>query len=165
VTGTHLANGEHPMALADALDRWPEAVLNVDVKSDDAVEPFLRAVAAAGAWSRVCVASFSTTRLHRLRALGGERLASSLGTAEVVRLTMRLPFRAAARACAVQVPAGAGPVPLVTRAFVGHAHARGLAVHVWTIDDEAQMEHLLDLGVDGIITDRPTLLAEVLARR
>jgi glycerophosphoryl diester phosphodiesterase len=163
VVGARLANGDHPMPLVEALRSWPSAVLNVDVKADDAVEPFLRAVEQADAWDRVCAASFSTARLRRLRQRGGGRLATSLGTAEVVRLTLRLPFHAARRACAVQVPASAGVVPLVTRGFVDHAHSLGLAVHVWTVNDEPEMRRLLDLGVDAIVTDRPSVLAGLLA--
>jgi glycerophosphoryl diester phosphodiesterase len=165
VAAARLANGEHPLPLFDALRQWPEAVFNVDIKSDDAVAPFLRAVAAAGAWSRVCAASFSTARLQRLRAGGGGRLATSLATSEVVRLVLRLPFSAQGQASAVQVPARWGPGPLVTPAFVRRAHALDLAVHVWTVDDPAEMERLLDVGVDGIITDRPTVVSGVLARR
>jgi glycerophosphoryl diester phosphodiesterase len=66
---------------------------------------------------------------------------------------------------AAQVPIRQGRLPLVDQRFVDTAHALGLAVHIWTIDDEATMVHLLDLGVDGIMTDRPTLLKEVLIRR
>lgn len=160
-----LANGDHPITLLDALERWPQAVLNVDVKADSAVEPFLRAVERAAAWDRVCAASFSTARLQRLRARAGGRLGTSLGPSEVVRLVLRVPFAAARTACAAQVPARSGPVPVVTSGFVRHAHAHGLAVHVWTVNDADQMDRLLDLGVDGLITDRPTVLAGVLARR
>jgi glycerophosphoryl diester phosphodiesterase len=158
-----LGNGEHPMTLVEALTAWPQLLLNVDVKSADAIGPFLRAVADAGAWDRVCAASFSTARLQRLRAMGGTRLATSLGTGEVARLTVgRLPRT---RAVAAQVPPRQGRVPLVTEAFVARAHARGLQVHVWVVDEAAQMDELLDLGVDAIVTDRPRVLREVLARR
>jgi glycerophosphoryl diester phosphodiesterase len=58
-----------------------------------------------------------------------------------------------------------GHVPIVDPRFIATAHLAGLAVHVWTIDDAATMERLVDLGVDGIMTDRPTLLRTVLERR
>jgi glycerophosphoryl diester phosphodiesterase len=161
--GARLANGDHPITLVEALERWPDASLNVDVKADDAVEPFLRAVAMVGAWDRVCAASFSSARLTRLRTLAGPRLATSLGSAEVVRLVSGTLRRT--RACAVQVPHRAGRFPVVTSGFVRRAHALGLQVHVWTVDDPVEMVLLLDLGVDGLISDRPSVLAQVLAGR
>lgn len=163
VRGSRLRNGEHPMTLLEALRRWPGVTLNVDIKADDAVEPFLRAVEDAGAWHRVCAASFSTARIRRIRALAGPRLATSLATTEVVRLRLRVPTGAADVACAVQVPERSGPVRVVTRGFVRHAHDLGLAVHVWTVNEADAMHRLLDLGVDGIVTDRPSVLAKVLS--
>uniref|UniRef100_UPI0039B82810 glycerophosphodiester phosphodiesterase family protein n=1 Tax=Albidovulum sp. TaxID=1872424 RepID=UPI0039B82810 len=66
---------------------------------------------------------------------------------------------------AVQVPVRHRGLPVVTPGFVRAAHAAGVQVHVWTVDEPAEMARLLDLGVDGIMSDRPTLLAEVLGRR
>ena len=63
----------------------------------------------------------------------------------------------------MQVPIELNGVTVVTPEFVERAHANGLAVHVWTINDRADMEWLIEIGVDGIMTDRPTLLEEVLA--
>ncbi len=163
IQGLHLSSGEAPVSLAEALRRWPGVRFNVDVKSDDTVPAFLEAVADAEAWHRVCAASFSTARLKRLRRLAGPRLASSQGSAEVSRLVLAAPGSTAA--CATQVPVALRGIPVVTGAFVRRAHARGLQVHVWTIDDRAQMHALLDLGVDGLISDRPTVLREVLVGR
>ena len=161
--GAHLANGDHPVSLVEALERWPGLTFNVDVKADDAVEPFLRAVGQVDAWDRVCAASFSTRRLARMRALAGPRLATSLGSAEVARLVTGTLHRTSA--CAAQVPRRAGRFPLVTPALLRRAHDLGLQVHVWTVNDPVEMAGLLDLGVDGLITDRPCLLAQVLADR
>lgn len=163
ILATRLANGDHPVTLAEALRRWPATRFNVDVKSDDAIGPFLRAVAAEDAWDRVCAASFSTRRLRRLRTLAGPRLATSLGPSEVARLVLRAPGRLAG--CAAQVPPMRRPVHLVTAGFVRAAHARGLLVHVWTVDEAPAMHALLDLGVDGIVTDRPSVLRDVLVQR
>ncbi len=161
---TRLADGQHPVSLVEALRRWPTTRFNVDVKSDDTVGPFLAAVDEADAWSRVCAAAFSTTRLRRLRHLGGPRLATSMGPSEVARLVLRVPTRQS-WPCAVQVPRSAGPVPVVTQSFVRRCHERGSAVHVWTVDEPDQMIDLLDLGVDALITDYPSLLREVLVSR
>jgi glycerophosphoryl diester phosphodiesterase len=159
----HLADGQPPLTLAEALATWPAARFNVDVKCAAAVGPFLRAVAEADAWDRVCAASFSSRRLRLLRRLAPGRLATSVGTAAAASLVLgRVPNRGA---CAVQLPPRPRGLPLVTARLVTRAHDAGLAVHVWTVDDPAQMRGLLDLGVDGIVTDRPSVLATVLAER
>lgn len=158
-----LADGAAPITLLEALHRWPDVTFNVDVKADVAVEPFLRAVTEAHAWDRVCAASFSTARLQRIRTAAGDRLATSMGPVEVARLIVGAPE--GSRACCAQVPVRAGRVPVVTARFVRRAHDRGLQVHVWTVNDPVQMHRVLDLGVDGIITDRPTILRDVLAKR
>ena len=69
------------------------------------------------------------------------------------------------QARALQVPAAYGGIELVTPESVAAAHARGLEVHVWTVNDEAEMHRLLDLGVDGLMTDRPAALKQVLVAR
>ena len=105
--------------------------------------------------------------IDRLRALLGPGLATSLGPGGVARLraaSVGLPSGRFPADC-VQVPTGARGVTLVDRRFVAAAHARGLAVHVWTIDEPDEMDRLLDLGVDGIMTDRPAVLRQVLERR
>ena len=163
VREARMPDGQPPITLAEALHRWPRVRFNVDVKSDDTIAPFLRAVAEADAWDRVCAAAFSTSRLTRLREQAGPRLATSMGPSEVARLILGAP--AHSPACAAQVPHRARGLPVVTRRFVQRAHRRDVQVHVWTVDDPVEMEALLDLGVDGLITDRPSVLREVLIRR
>ena len=161
-------DGREPILRFDELlDAWPDLRVNVDPKHDRAVEPLAEAVRRARALDRVCVGSFSDRRLARLRALLGPGLATSLGPGGVARLraaSVGLPSGRFPADC-VQVPTGARGVTLVDRRFVAAAHARGLAVHVWTIDEPAEMDRLLDLGVDGIMTDRPAVLRQVLERR
>jgi len=163
VRNVTLHDGAHPITLVEALDRWPDVRFNIDVKDDGSVTPFLHAIAEADAWDRVCAAAFSTSRLNRMRAAAGSRLATSMGPAEVTRLVLGLPDRTPA--CAAQVPRAAGPLPVITRGFVRRAHRRGVQVHVWTIDAAPAMHALLDLGVDGIVTDRPSVLRDVLRDR
>ncbi len=160
LSGVRLADGHPPLSLVEALRTWPDTGFNVDVKSPDAIGPFLRAVADTGAWDRVCAASFSVRRLRELRRHAGPQLATSLGGSEVVRLVIG--GRARVDACAAQVPAVVGGRDLVTTRFIARAHAIGLLVHAWTVNDRTKMRDLLDLGVDGIVTDHPSVLAELL---
>jgi glycerophosphoryl diester phosphodiesterase len=153
--------------LEDLLGAWPDLRVNVDAKADPAVEPLVEVIRRTRAWDRVCLAAFSDRRLDRLRRLTGGRCCSSMGPRDVARLraaSVHLPAGGFAADCA-QVPTHQGPIPIVDRRFVDAAHARSLEVHVWTIDDRAEMERLLDLGVDGIMTDRPDVLRAVLDGR
>ena len=159
---------------------FPCARFNIDVKDDRAVSPLIDLLARTGAEDRVCLASFSQRRLLRLRRLAPVGTATSAGPLEVAALRATptwLPAwvdRAATPArvtavwdtlACVQVPVRVRGVPLVTPAFVQVAHARGLPVHVWTVDDPDEMHRLLDLGVDGLISDRIDVLKDVLVER
>lgn len=151
----------------ELLEAWPDVRIAVDPKHDQATEPLIDVVRQADAIDRVCVGSFSGRRLATARRLGGPRLCTGLSPKEVGQLqaaAVGMPVRVKAGACA-QVPPAAKGVPLVHKRFVVAAHAQGLAVHVWTIDDAEEMNRLLDLGVDGIMTDRPTVLRDVLIAR
>ena len=129
--------------------------------------PLVEVIERTGTHDRVCVASFSGKRLARFRPMTAGRVCTAIGPLDIARLR-RAGYRTRPcdlpGACA-QVPVRRGRILIVDRRFVEGAHRSGLAVHVWTIDDEGEMERLLDLGVDGIMTDRPTLLKEVLVRR
>ena len=149
--------------------RW-----NIDAKHDSAVDPLIETLRRSGAIDRVCVTSFSDRRLTRIRRALGPELCTALGPAGVtsLRATSLLPSALAtpaagplARFGAVQVPLRKGWMPLGDRRFVATAHRVGLQVHVWTIDDETTMARLLDLEVDGIMTDRPRVLKELMERR
>lgn len=153
--------------LSELLGTWPDLRVNIDPKHDEVVEPLADLLQRTGALDRVCIGSFSDRRIERLRALFGDRVCTSLGPREVADLrvsSLGVPRPRPAANC-VQVPTSMRGVPLVDRRFVERCHRLDLAVHVWTIDDPAEMERLLDLGVDGIMTDRPAVLREVLERR
>ncbi|SHF67033.1 glycerophosphodiester phosphodiesterase family protein [Streptoalloteichus hindustanus] len=170
VSRARIAGREPVCRLVDLLEELPEARLNVDVKSDAAVEPVLAALRRANAWDRVCLASFDERRLARLRRLGGPRLLTSLGPRSAGALwagarVPGLPLRRAVRGALAQLPRRHGRLTVVDRPLVRLAHRWGLEVHVWTVDDEAEMVELLGLGVDGLVTDRPDLLRAVLRAR
>jgi glycerophosphoryl diester phosphodiesterase len=153
--------------LSEILERWPNVRVNIDPKSDACVEPLAALLDCFGAWERVCVGSFSDGRLRRIRALGRGRACTSMGPRAVAaaRLAASTGVMPRLGADCVQVPIRRGPIRIVTRRFVEAAHRAALPVHVWTINDERTMNALLDLGVDGIMSDRVRLLREVLAHR
>lgn len=159
--------GREPIpTLVEVLQAFPDTFLNIDPKSDAVTGPLLDALLATDAHDRVCIGSFSGKRLSSLRSILGPGVASSLAPSEVLRLLRapRLFDRARlpeAGVVAAQVPVASRGVPLVTRRFIESAHTRGIEVHVWTVNEATEMRRLLDLGVDGIITDRPDVLRSV----
>ncbi|MGI9023520.1 MAG: glycerophosphodiester phosphodiesterase [Acidimicrobiales bacterium] len=165
--GAARVDGQGIPLLADILDTWPNVRVNVDAKHDAAVEPLVDVLDRTNAHDRVCVAAFSDGRLARFRRLSGGRVCTAAGPGEIARLRLASfgsPSGRLGGSCA-QVPVRYGRVRIVDTAFLRAAHRRGIAVHVWTIDEAAEMERLLDLGVDGIMTDRPAVLKQVLQAR
>jgi len=153
--------------LEDLLEQHPALQINIEAKSDTVIEPLAQVIRRADALRRVCVGSFSPERVQALRGLLGEGLCWSpahRGVGALWAAGWGLPAPAPDFPV-VQVPVQWKGVPVVTRRFVQAAHARGILVQVWTVDDGAEMKRLLDLGVDGIMTDRPTVLREILTRR
>lgn len=164
-------DGREPIPLFEELLRaFPDTRINIDPKHDASVEPLARILETAGAVDRVCIGAFSDKRIERMRQLCGPNLCTSMGPRRVARLVAvskpgvrRVPSRFPEGAA--QVPTRQGRLPIVTPAFVAGAHDRGVQVHVWTIDEPAEMHSLLDLGVDGIMTDQPHVLKQVLVER
>lgn len=160
--------GGEPIALlADVLGAWPEARINLDAKHDRCVPALVEALDRAGAHDRVCVGSFCNRRAHRLRRLTGGRTCTWMGRGEILRLRLaglsgRIPGRFAP--CA-QVPIRQGLLPLVDPRFIRGARNHAVAVQVWTINDAEEMGRLVDMGVDGIFSDRTTVLKDVLVKR
>ncbi|MPZ61859.1 MAG: glycerophosphodiester phosphodiesterase [Propionibacteriales bacterium] len=170
VSGCKIGGREKIPTIAELLVTWPDVRLNIDVKEPGAIEPLIRVLRQHRAFDRVCLASFSIRRIHRIRRLAGPDVATAYGPFGVAALWLA-PGRALRRwllrrpVPCVQVPRRVGPFELVTEGFVNRAHELGRQVHVWTVDDATEMRELLDLGVDGIITDRIDTLREVLTSR
>ncbi|CAB4372160.1 unannotated protein [freshwater metagenome] len=153
--------------LQDLLQTWPDLRINIDPKHDEVVEPLGDLLQKLSALDRVCIGSFSDRRIEHFRERFGRAVCTSMGPRSVAKLrasSFGLGRSRPADNC-VQVPTHAGKVPLVDGRFVRRAHRLGLPVHVWTIDDPEEMSRLLDLGVDGIMTDRPEVLKQVLEAR
>jgi glycerophosphoryl diester phosphodiesterase len=182
-------DGTEPIPLLeDLLTAWPDVRFNLDVKDAPAIAPLPEVLRRTNAWDRVCVVSFSASRLRATRRALGRPVcmaASPLGTA-MVRFggprgrhdrpgpgqqgprrprppRQQWPLtdwltRSGVRC--VQVPAS-----MATESFIDRAHALGLQVHAWTVNDRPTMERLLDLGADGIMTDETVALRELLTAR
>jgi glycerophosphoryl diester phosphodiesterase len=197
--------GTEPIpVLEDLLAAWPDVRFNIDVKDTPVIAPLARVLRRTNAWDRVCVVSFSASRLRATRRALDRPVcmaASPLGTAMVKfagppaprgsrgphrqRFTQRQPAAGPMAAAARRPGATAGrpprplaerlaragvecvqvPAPVVTPSFIGRAHMLGLQVHVWTVNDRLTMEGLLNLGVDGVMTDETVALREVLVGR
>jgi glycerophosphoryl diester phosphodiesterase len=168
--------GREPVAsLRQVIEELPDALLNIDVKAGPAVRPTLDVLAKTDAWRRVCLASFSAVRLARLRRAAGSKVLTSCSPADALALRTRGWLRQARLGWAgallpvpaqlAQLPRKQGPLTVVEPALVEVAHGLGMEVHVWTVNDPDEMRELLDMGVDGLVTDRPDLLRDVLAER
>jgi len=162
-----LIHGGRIPSLEETLSSFPNLRFNIDIKVDSAVEETIRIVKDHHALDRVCLAAFSTKRLNRIRHLTGSDLCSSMGQAEIVRLLFSsygLKLKASPGFCA-QVPVSQFGIPIVTSRFVKKVHDLNKFIHVWTIDETQEMYRLIDLGVDGLMTDKPTVLKEALVAR
>lgn len=158
--------------LGDIFAEFPDLPINVEIKKSnrpDIEERVDAAIEAADAEPRTLVVSQSRATLRRFRRVSDHRIATAASKPELVgwwllsllHLTRLIdpPFQA------LQAPDKYKGIPIVTPEFVRAAHTQNLRVDVWTIDDEADMRRLLSFGVDGIMTDRPDVLARVLGRR
>ncbi|MFE4172793.1 glycerophosphodiester phosphodiesterase family protein [Streptomyces sp. NPDC056909] len=161
--------GSEPLPLfEELLEEFPEACWNVDIKAAPALVPLVELLGRTKSWDRVCVGSFSEARVARAARLAGPRLATSYGVRGVLGLRLRsygIPAPVRPGAVCAQVPETQSGIRVVDERFVRMAHARGLQVHVWTVNEPDRMEALLDLGVDGIMTDQLEALRTVLTAR
>jgi glycerophosphoryl diester phosphodiesterase len=167
--------GHHAIpTLAEVLTTLPRTRITIELKTHAAVDPVLALVDRLDAWHRVCMASADESQLRAARRRGGPRLFTSMGGLSVTALRTRAwadglphPFGALPtppfRGRLAQVPRRFGPITVVDAGLLRTARARGVEVHVWTVDDPAEMRELLDLGVDGLVSDRPDLLRDLLA--
>jgi glycerophosphoryl diester phosphodiesterase len=174
VRRTLVGSREPVPLLAELLEAFPEAWFNVDLKSHGAAGALADLLREREAWDRVLVGSFSIRRLRDFRRRARGRTASAAHPLEVLAFLLvpsgrLLRLLTRGRVAALQVPErlprGPWPLRLVTPGLVRRAHAAGAHVHVWTVDEPDRMERLLDLGVDGIMTDRTDLLRDVLLAR
>lgn len=166
-----LGFGQGFPTLVEALEAFPRHKFNIDIKTPLAVDPVVDAITQCNAVERVLVASFDEkTRACAVAKLPG--VVSSATGASILEGKLRSllglssdNWSLAPGIRALQVPPVYWGLVLVSPHFVRAAHRKGLEVHVWTINEAPDMIRLLDMGVDGIVTDRCDVAAEVLAQR
>lgn len=163
--------GEHPFrgrgvgipTLEEAFALHPDLRLNVEIKpmGERGARLMWEEIERLGVHDRILVAAAHSPTGRAFRRISGGRVATSAGFADVLAFWMSVRGRAARWLPidydSLQVPVSFGGLPVVEPAFVEAAHARGLHVHVWTVDDPAELERLARIGVDGLMTDRPDL--------
>ena len=151
--------------LEAALLTFPEALFQIDLKTDEVAMPALKIIKKCAAMQRVCIASFNSDRLKRVNEAYPE-VCLSMGPKEILKLLLssfKLYSKDIPGNC-LQIPIYHYGLKLVTQRFVNYVQGRGLKIVVWTINDQKIMQALIDIGVDGIITDRPSVLKELLSK-
>ncbi len=171
----HADSGSYPFrgqginvpTLEELLTTFPDVGLVVDMKASGLAEPLAELADRLDVGDRLIVGSFSDERLEVFRDLTNGRVATSTGpiAARMWVLSSRVGRGGGGRADALQVPTQLRGVRVVDGRLVRAAHNSELQVHVWTVNDPDEMNRLLDLGVDGLITDRPNVLKDVLISR
>ncbi|WP_334171743.1 glycerophosphodiester phosphodiesterase [Sinomonas sp.] len=172
VSRARIGPAERVLRFEELAEALPDAYLNVDVKSPDAIAPLAAAIERMRLHERILVASSSDARRRAVVSRLSRRVASSAGMRTVALLAYGGPaappglFRWALRDVdCFQVPERQGRLPVMTPRFLARAHALGRQVHVWTVNEAADMVRLLDLGVDGLVSDRADVLRDVFEAR
>ena len=162
VAAMRVAGTEPIPLIEDLIGTYPDARFNIDLKDAPGISLLPEVLRRTDAWDRVCVTSFSGARLRTFRGLIDRPVCMAVSPASVagVRCTPWMNPRPGPQAHCAQVPRR-----VASKGFIRRAHALGLAVHVWTINDKSEMARLLDLGADGIMTDEIAVLREVLTER
>jgi glycerophosphoryl diester phosphodiesterase len=159
--------GTEPIPLlADLLTAWPGIRFNIDVKDEPVIRPLVEVLRKTAAWDRVCLTSFSGRRLSATRRLLPQPVCSATTPAGIGAIRTGLPASLLRdRFAGRWVRCAQIPVSMADSQFIARAHAAGLQVHVWTVNDTATMARMLDLGADGIMTDETEALRDLLVKR
>ncbi len=154
-------------SLEEVATSLPDVRLIVDMKVDGLVDELATAIERYDLAERIIVGSFSDGRIAEFTEVTEGNVPTSTGptAARSWMLTSRVGRGAGGTASALQLPTQMRGLRVVDQKLIETAHAKGLQVHVWTVNDRDEMGQLLDMGVDGIVTDRPDLLKEVLTAR
>ena len=150
--------------LEDVLLKFPDTYFQIDVKTDEVAMPALEVIHQTRSEERVCIASFSSHRLARVRKEYPD-ICLSMGPKEILRLILSSYglYRKKVHGDCLQVPIYHRGLKIVTKRFINFIHSKGLKIVVWTINDEETMKKLFEMGVDGVITDEPKKLFKLIS--
>jgi len=167
IAGLKTGQTEPLPRLDEAMEAFPDCWFNIDAKTEASVAPLSALIERMEAQARVCIGSFSDGRIRRVLAELGGDVAHSLGTGSAAQFVLGswLGLRMRRRANCAQLPVQHKGIPVVTGTTLARAHKMGMKLHVWTVNDHSEMTRLIDLGVDGLMTDDCVLLREVLEAR
>ena len=159
--------GFHIPSIEEAMTSFPGVMFNIDLKQPCMEQVMADFIRRHGFEDRVLIASFYDRPIRRFRKISGNSVATSIARLEAIAFwgCSRLKKSLKITADALQVPMSMLGITVVDKKMVQAAHAIGMHVHVWTINEPAEMHRMLEIGVDGIITDRPDLLNVVLTER
>ena len=161
-----LDGGKIPL-LTEALETFPDLRFNIDIKTEDALEETIRIIKQMNFLDKTCLASFSSSRLKRIKHLAGPEVCISSGQMDIFKMmcqSVGIGLKATMSQCA-QIPLKQWGVPVLTRKFIEIAKKQNKLVHVWTIDNKDQMFELIEFGVDGLMTDKPSVLKEAMVEK
>ena len=161
-----LDGGKIPL-LSEALETFPDLRFNIDIKTEDALEETIEIIKKMNFLGKTCLASFSSSRLKRIRNLAGPEACISSGQMDIFKMmcqSVGIGLQATISQCA-QIPVKQWGVPVLTKRFIAVAKKQNKFVHVWTIDDKDRMLELIEFGVDGLMTDKPSVLKEAMIER
>ncbi len=164
---TYLLAGEHKIPrLQEILDQFPETIFNIDAKSWDVVNPLADIIKGSNAMSRVYIASFSDRRVRYLSKILDGKVKTVAGTSQVIKFIIGFltGFQFSFSADFIQVPEKKFGIKLVSHRSIQYAKRIKIPVHVWTVNDQDKMASLINLGVNGIMTDECKKLKLVLEK-
>ena len=142
----------------ELLEEFPDSFFNMDLKVNQIEEKVLKKINSHNALERVCLGSFNSKTIKKINSLE-PKILTSMGISQVIMYKF---FQKKNLSKLIQIPTHWKGIKVITKKFIDRLHNDGLKVHVWTINKEKEMQSLIDLGVDGIMTDNASGLIKVM---
>ena len=142
----------------ELLEEFPDSFFNMDLKVNQIEEKVLKKINSHNALERVCLGSFNSKTIKKINSLE-PKILTSMGISQVIMYKF---FQKKNLSKLIQIPTRWNGIKVITKKFIDRLHNDGLKVHVWTVNKETEMQSLIDLGVDGIMTDNASGLIKVM---